>query len=40
MPYGMVVDEWWVGMDLTGSGRGLIEVLSQDLLEETKESHE
>jgi hypothetical protein len=37
---GRMVDEWWIGKDLEGGGRGINEVLSRNLPGGTKENHE
>jgi hypothetical protein len=34
-----MVDVWWMGKDSEGNGRGLIEVLSWNLPEDTKKNH-
>jgi hypothetical protein len=35
-----MTDKWWIGKDLEGNGRGLIEELPQHLPGETEEYHE
>jgi hypothetical protein len=40
MSGGSMRDEWRIGKNLYGSGRGLIEILSQNLPKGTEENHE